>query len=105
MQVYLRPFEAQKDTVTITVGVASAATSINLATETRGNRTIRLVNSGSNIIYFTLGDSTVTTTVAAGCPMLPNTVETFLLRNEVTHIATIAGATGNSLFVTVGESS
>ena len=101
MSQYIRPFEAQADTQTIAVTASSAATALN-ATGI-GNRTVRLVNSGSNITYFKLGDSTVTTSASAGTPMLPNTIETFFLRRENTHIAVI-GTVANTLYVTVGES-
>jgi len=102
MQVYVRPFTIQTASTTILPTTSSAATSINASPQ--GNRTIRIVNSGSSNIYFKMGISTVAATVAAGCCMLPNTVETFLIRNEDTHIAIIADSAGNSVYVILGDS-
>ena len=100
--IYVRPFEAQADSQTLTVAATTTTTAITATAS--GTRSVRLVNSGSNIIFFKLGTSGVVSAVATSTPMLPNTVEVFLLRNDVTHISYIGAAAGNSLYLTVGES-
>ena len=91
------------DSTTITVTASSVATQIPKSASL-GTGSIRIVNSGTNVIYFKTGSSTVTTTVAAGIALLPNTVETFQLKQDDTYIAFIAGSTGNTAYVSWGES-
>lgn len=99
---YIRPFEAQADSQTLTVAATTTTTAITASGT--GTRSIRLVNSGSNIVFFKLGTSGTASAVATSTPLLPNTVEVFLLRNDITHIAYIGAAAGNTLYMTVGES-
>lgn len=111
MQVAIRPFDiitnAQNakagGTVNVTV-IASVAT-VAVSPAGVGSRTVRLFNSGTNVIFVNFGDSTVTATLTNSMPMLPNSVETFYFHNDWTTIAAISGATGNTLYATMGESS
>ena len=68
-----------------------------------GNRTLRIANIGTQTIFIAFGVSTSTATVSTSMPVLPNTVETFFMRNENTHLAVIAGSTGSTIYVTIGE--
>ncbi len=99
--MYIRPLEIQKDTVNIAVTASSQVLAIN-ATPI-GNRTIRLLVDGTDKVFWKLGTAATTVTTATGCPMLGNSVETFLLRNEITHIAVISTGTASTLYVSVSE--
>jgi hypothetical protein len=101
-QLYIRPFMVKGNTVNLTVGTSSAR--VAATGSGQGIQSIRLTNTGSNTVFIKIGNSTVSATVAAGFPMLPNTVETFMLGKDDTHIAAIAASTGNTLYVTTGES-
>lgn len=110
MQVAIRPFDlitnAQNSQAGATTNVAVLTTvaTITVSPAGIGNRTVRLFNSGTNVIFINLGPSTVTATLANSMPMLPNSVETFYFHNDWTTIATISAATGNTLYATMGES-
>lgn len=94
------PFQPQGASVNITVGVASAGAQV---TSTVSAVQYRFVNSGANGIYWLAAQGALPTVTAAnGIMMLPNTVEVFTLPPNA-FIATIAGATGNTLQVTPGE--
>lgn len=99
----IKPFQPLSASTAITVAIASAATALP-RTNTRGTGVIRVMNEGTNVTYITLGDSTVTTTVATGIALLPNSAETFYVVDGQTHIATITGVAGNTLRVSWGES-
>jgi hypothetical protein len=101
-QLYIRPFMVKGNTVNLAVTNASARVAVTRPGV--GIQSIRLTNIGTQNIFITIGTSTVTSAVATGFPMLPNTVETFMLDKESTHIAAIADASGSTLYVTTGES-
>lgn len=86
-----------------TSNIAVTATSQVLLVPSIGNTsgTLRIINSGSQTIFLNFGSSAAVATVAAGMPMLPNTVETFA-SGQFTHIAVIAPATGSTLYITSG---
>jgi hypothetical protein len=106
MSDYIRPFEAQADTVSFAVGATATTTQVNPTVGVRGTRSMRLVNSGAATIFWKLGDTAgVTTSITTGTPMLPNTTQVFLIRNEQQYLAHIGSAAGNTLYVTLGESS
>lgn len=102
--IYVRPFGQVGNTVN--VAVTTAGTSRVAVTRPGvGTQTVRIVNSGTETIFLTFGkDATVTSSTATGMPMLAGTIETFLLPNDITHIAAVAAATGNTMYVTTGES-
>jgi hypothetical protein len=85
------------NTVNLAVGVAAA--NVPLTTLPAEGGTVRLVNSGTQTVFIAFG---ATATVAAGMPMLGNTVETFTLAPTDT-ISAIASATGSTLYATVGD--
>lgn len=102
MSMYIRPFEVQGDSQTVAVTASNQSIAINASP--LGNRSIRLLVIGTDPVYFTLTTGEDTAAVATSTPMLANSVETFLLRNEITHINVISTGTGSSLTLTVGES-
>lgn len=104
MMTYIRPFGQMfgQKTVNVTVGTASA--NVAVPAPNIGVRSVRLVNSGSNLIFVEFGrDNTIVATTTGSMPMLPNTERIFLLPNDVTYVAAISGTAGNTLYVTVGE--
>lgn len=103
MLVYIRPFEKMANTASLAVGTSTG--SVAVPGSGVGNGTVRLTNSGTNIIFVEFGAATVTATTTTGIPLLPNSVETFVFRNENTHVAAIAGTAGNTLYITYGVGS
>lgn len=101
-QLYIRPFMVKGNTVNTSVGLTSAAVAVTRPSV--GIQSIRVVNSGSNIIYINIGTSAVTATTTTSMPILAYSVETFMLPNDATHVACISASTGNTMFVTTGES-
>jgi hypothetical protein len=95
---------------TIAVGLTSAATQLSTISDVapgQMNVTYELQNTGSAPVFIAFGNSTVTTTVATGYPILvgqskvidiPNNVDA----NKVTHFATISGAASQTLTITPG---
>jgi hypothetical protein len=101
MAEYIRPFDLQSDAVNLAVTGSSQVLAVN--STAIGTRSVRVANIGSQTIFIKFGTANTTVSATSGTPMIPNSVETFLLRNEVTHIAAIAGSTGSTMYVTVGE--
>ena len=100
--VWLRPFDIQAATQNVAVTGSNQSTAITGAGV--GTRTIRLLNSGSQVVFFslTIGGATAATTTST--PILAGSVETFLIKKDITHINAIAGTTGSTLYWTLGES-
>jgi len=89
-----------------TVNLAVTATTGNVAV-TRpsvGIQSMRIANIGTQTIFVNFGTSAVAAVLATSMPILPNTVETFCLQNEVTYVAAIAASTGSTMYITTGES-
>lgn len=63
---------------------------------------LRLVNTGSVVVFVEFGDSAVTAAVATGMPILPGTVESFQLNAAQTHIAAITASGTATLYATTG---
>lgn len=99
---YIRPFDIKGATVNLAVLTTTA--NVAVTRPNIGTQSIRLVNVGTNTVFVTIGTSGVTASLTTSFPLLPNTAETFLLQNGATHVAAIASATGNTLYVTTGES-
>lgn len=101
--VYVRAFQPVSPTVNLTV-IASSA-NVRVTRPNTGTQTVRLHNSGTNIIFVEFGTTNaVVATVAGSFPLLPNSVETFTMKNDLSWVAAIAGATGNTLYITSGDS-
>jgi len=83
--------------------VSPAASSARVALKNLDNRSLFLNNSGSNICYVRLGDSSVVAT-AADCPVIPGSY-LFIERGlDTTSIAYIS-ASGTTLDIMQGEGS
>lgn len=99
MQQYIRPFSAV-DQSSQTLAVTASNQSLTLPTGI-GTRTIRILVSGSQTVFWRYNAAA---TVAASTPILAGLSETFLLPNDATTINFIAGATGSTVYITIGES-
>jgi hypothetical protein len=111
MQVAIRPFDLITNSqnggagATVSLAVLTTSATVAVSPATVGTRTVRIFNSGTNIVFINFGPSTAIATLANSMPMLPNSVETFYFHNDWTLVAAIAGATGNTLYITAGEGS
>lgn len=103
MMQYIRPFSQVEGTVNLVV-TATPGT----ITPTRahmGTQTVRILNAGTQIVFVSFGEAVVVpASTATSMPILPNSVETFLLRNEVGFLSFVAAGTGSTVYVTTGES-
>jgi hypothetical protein len=84
--------------VTITVTDSSAATAL-VGTGAQ----VMLHNAGSAIVFVNFGTSTATAAVATGTPIPVGAIMVLTKKAADTHIATISGTTGQTLYVTTGE--
>jgi len=103
-QVALRAFDPQNQTtVNIAVGAGSANVQVSPSTSV-GHRNVRLLNVGTQTVFVQKGkDSTVAATVASSIPIAAGGELYLYLHNDETWIAAIAGSTGSTLYITVGE--
>lgn len=94
------PYKPTGATFNLTVSTSSTNVELPIPPGTR--RFIRMSNlsviTGPVNIFFSFGDSTVTTAVATGTPVLPSHDYLIEVPEEVTHIAGIATA-GGTLFL------
>jgi hypothetical protein len=125
MAVNIQPFNPFTGTVALTVGTSTA--NVVLPSSTLDSlpplMSVRIVNVGTNPTYVAFGGSGVTAViptsgggVGAGLMILPNTERVFLISSgpaasdpaysptSAVYIACIAASTGNTIYVTVGES-
>lgn len=103
MYVTLVPFRPLGASTAITVTASSATTALP-KTSPNGTGSVRIVNVGANTVFFTLGPtSSISTTTTTGIALLPNTERIFQLHQTDLYIAMIAGATGNTAYVSCGE--
>lgn len=96
----MQPFSPVGDTVNVAVTATSQALALTSLGTMGGS--VRIGNIGTQTVFIAFGSSSVTTTTAAGIPILPNTVEVFAL-GGVTHVAAIATAVGSTLYATSGQ--
>lgn len=95
------PFRPVAETQSTAVTGTSQSVTIN---ETLGNRTLRVVNDGSQVVYIEFGrGAAATAVVGTSFPVLANTVEVFTLDATVDRYAVIAATTGSTIRTTVGE--
>lgn len=96
-------FKQVAPTVTRTVTTSSARVAVTTPNNV-GEYNLRIANVGSYTTFLAFGDSTVTATVAAGLPMVANTVEVFRVNADVTYVAAIndTGASGVTVYLTTG---
>lgn len=100
--VWIRPFDVQAATQNIAVTGSNQSTAITGAGV--GTRTLRIANVGSQVVFFSITDNAATAAVASSTPILPNSVETFLIRKDNGYLNCIAATTGSTLYWTLGES-
>lgn len=100
----IMPFHPQFASKQISVTASSVTWPITPSTASSAG-SIRIVNSGTSILYFTIGDTdSVTTSASTGIAMLPNTAETFYIRTGNRFIALMGSSAGNTAYVSFGES-
>lgn len=98
MSQILVPFRPLAETTNIAV---TASSQVSAVTKLDSGGSVRIVNSGAAVSFVTFGTAASTATTTTSMPMLPNSVETFWLEKEQTHIAVI-GTVSNTLYVTFG---
>lgn len=104
MMTYIRPFGQMQGQKTVNITVGTASTNVAVPAPNIGVRSVRIVNAGTNTTFIEFGaDNTVVATLASSMPLLANSMEIFLLPNDITYIAAIGGAAGNLVYITVGE--
>lgn len=96
----VRPFSPLADTITVTVGLASAAQALTGAPTGRSD--VRLYNAGTVPVFIKFGASDVTVTTGNGVPIPAGAVEV-LNAGNATHVATISGTAAQTLYVTSGD--
>lgn len=100
------PYFCGNNTAMLSVGITSAAVSI----PPQSGNSIRVVNVGTNIVWFTTGATGTTPTAVialagtpGSTPILPNTAESFAIPSGHSVFAAISNATGNTIYVSAGE--
>ena len=100
------PYFCGNNTAMLSVGITSAAVSI----PPQSGNSIRVVNVGTNIVWFTTGATGTTPTAVialagtpGATPILPNTAESFAIPSGHSVFAAISNATGNTIYVSAGE--
>lgn len=101
-QTQPQPFVLAGNSQALTVGTADSSVTLDA-----GITSVRIVNSGTNIVFVNFGAAAVIPvpgTPEPGMALLPNTVETFSVAAGTT-LHAIASATGNTLYITDGQGS
>lgn len=89
---------------TISAAVTTTPAYLAFPKTPMGVRAVRLVNSGTAIVFFELTEiATATATTATSIPLLPNTVEVFTTVNDEVGITFVGSAAGSTLYITTGE--
>ena len=100
----IRAFDPLQNGSTQNIVVTGTTQNQVITPNTIGVRSIRFVNSGTQVVFIAFGkDNTVTVTAANGIPILANTTAIFTLDQDISYVAAIAGATGSTLYYTVGQ--
>lgn len=99
--ITVRPFQPVGASTSISATTSSASAAITGVP--RGTSTVRIVNSGTVVVFLKFGTSGVTAAVT-DMPMLGGTVETFQIRNDITHVAAITSSGTATVYITSGES-
>ncbi len=86
---------------TVSRTVSGATASVALA-KTGQNQSVMVTSPATNALAFIeFGDSTVTSVIATGTPILPGAIMTFSVASSVTHAAAIG--TAGTLYFTCGQ--
>lgn len=90
--------------VTITAGVASAATALPLGGPANtGTLQVELQNNGTAVIFVEFCNSaTCAAAVATGYPILVGQSKVVSVNPDTTYVATISGTAAQTLYVTIG---
>lgn len=102
MSTQNRAFRPLAQTQNIAVTTAAQTQALNY---TLGTVAVRLCNIGTQLIYFLpveAGSATVVTTTN-GIPLPAGQTEVFTLPTGTVSLSIIAGSTGSSLYITIGE--
>jgi hypothetical protein len=100
--------DAGASTVALAVLATTAAIALPAVSDPSGG-SIRVRNVGTNEVVVALGAAAVTAAIpvaggaAGNMSIAPNSSEVFARTTGITHLAAIAGATGNTLFITAGQ--
>jgi precorrin-3B methylase len=95
------PFQPRGSAVgSVSLAVTASAQAMGLPVLAQEGGSVRLVNVGTQPVYIAF---TGTATVANSMPILANTERTFSIPPGTTAISAIAGATGSTLYATVGD--
>lgn len=88
-----------------TVTFSATTTSSNAQVVPAGPQaqSVRVVNSGSVIVYLAFGQTSAVTANNTSIPMLGNSVEVFALPNASTYMAVNASSATATVYVTAGE--
>jgi hypothetical protein len=105
MQVYVRPFGQALNANTTVMAVTVGSASVAVSRPGLGTQSVRIAVLGDAPVWVNFGKAaSVTASVNTSMPLLGNSVETFLLPNDITHIAAVSSTTGSSVYITTGES-
>ena len=104
MTTQIRAWKPFKVNATVNTAVTGSNQTLALGAGVGlGTVAVRVANIGTQTIFIDFGTSNTVAATATSIPMLANTVEVFTIPNDVTHIAFVAGTTGSTVYVTVGE--
>lgn len=96
------PKALSTNTSNVAVTASNQSTSLGtLAGQKQYN--VRLVNNGTQVVFFNFTTGAGTAATGTDMPILPGTVEVFEIPATATYINCIAGATGSTLYWTLGE--
>jgi hypothetical protein len=97
----MNPFKPTANTVSISVGAASANVQIDASVSVW--RQIRIMNNGSATAWIRFGtDNTVAATTAADIPIGPGTCEVMTVHATPIWVAAIAAGATGSIYFTPG---
>ena len=98
----IRSFEPQGNTVNLAVLTTTA--NVAITNPGSGTRSLRIANIGTNNVFINFGkNNSVTAVLTTSIPLLANSVSMFQLKSDITHVAAIAAAIGNTIYCTTGE--
>jgi hypothetical protein len=96
-------FRPLSPTVTLAVTSTSDRVAKTVPPQNGGaSHEVRIANTGTAVAFIAFGNSAVAATVAAGIPILPNTVESFEIAASATHVAAITSSGTATIHVTSG---
>lgn len=89
------------DSVTLAVTTTTASVAIPLPTDIQLQQTLLLTNTGTNVLYFRLGGSSITATTNSIALNPDRGMEVY--RGTFTHVAAITATGASSLNICSGE--